>query len=207
MERAGDKLERAQAKLPARRRLRLETEYDANAGKVRRRLRFESEVKPETVRPSLPAQVGRTVKTAAVMKLHGKIREGERDNVALEAAHKTEFAVERGAGRLLRWGKNRLRTKPYRAVRQAEQRLSARQVDLAWQTALRDNPELRRKTALSKWIQKQKIKRKYAQAAREAQMTAQHTQQVLTASGKIARAVQRFAAAHKIGRASCRERV
>ena len=197
VERAGDKLERAQAKLPTKRRLRLDTEYDANAGKVRRRLRFESEVKPETIRPSLPAQVGRTVKTAAVMKLHGKIRENERDNVALEAAHKAEFSAEWGAGRLLRWNKQRLRSKPYRAVRQAERRLNAKKVDLAWQTALRDNPELRRKNVLSKWIQKQKIKRKYAQAAREAQMTAQHTQQVLTASGKIARAVQRFAAAHK----------
>ncbi len=197
VEQSCHRLEKAQAKLPTRRRARLEKEYDANTGKVRHRLRFESEVKPEAVNPTLPAQVGRTVKTAAVMKLHGKIRENERDNVALEAAHKGEFAAERGTGRLLRWNKQRLRSKPYRAVRQAEGRLRTDQTRLAWQTALRDNPELRRKNALAKWVQKQKIKRKYAQAAREAQKTAQHTQEVLTTTGKIIRAVQQFAAAHK----------
>ena len=69
--------------------------------------------------------------------------------------------------------------------------------ELAWQTALRDHPELRRQNALSRWMQKQKIKRRYVQAAREAQKTAQHTQQTATVVGKIARAVQQYAAAHK----------
>ena len=197
VEQSSHRLEKAQAKLPARRRAHLEKEYDANSGKVRRRLRFETEVLPETVKPSLPAQAGRAIETAAVMKLHGKIRENERDNVALEAAHKVEFTAEQGAGRVLRWNKQRLRSKPYRAVRRAEGRLRTDQTRLAWQTALRDNPDLRRGNALAKWVQKQKIKRKYAQAAREAQKTAQHTQQAMTAAGKIIRAVQQYAAAHK----------
>ncbi len=197
VEQSGRKLEKAQAKLPAHRRARLEQEYDANTGKVRRRLRFEAEVEPEVVKPTLPAQAGRAVKTAAVMKAHGKIRETERQNVAVEAAHKGEFAAERGAGRVLRWNKQRLRSKPYRAVRQAERRLRTDQTRLAWQTALRDNPELRRKNALAKWVQKQKIKRGYAQAAREAQKTVQHTQQAATTAGKIIRAVQQFVAARK----------
>ena len=150
VEQSGRKLEKAQAKLPAHRRAHLEQEYDANTGKVRRRLRFEAEVEPEVVKPTLPAQAGRAVKTAVVMKAHGKIRETERQNVAVEAAHKGEFAAERGAGRVLRWNKQRLRSRPYRAVRQAERRLRTDQTRLAWQTALRDTPELRRKNALAK---------------------------------------------------------
>lgn len=196
-EQSGRRLERAQAKLPVKRRARLEQEYDADLGKVRRRLRFEEEVLPEQASPSLPAQAGHTLKMAAVMKLHGKFREVEHQNVAVEAAHKCEFAAERTTGRFLRWNKRRLRSKPYRAARQAERRLAMDRAELAWQNALRDHPELRRQNALSRWMQKQKIKRRYAQAAREAQRTAQHTQQTATVVGKIARAVQQYAAAHK----------
>ena len=197
VEQSGRRLERAQAKLPVKRRAHLEQEYDADLGKVRRRLRFEEEVKPEQIAPALPAQAGHTLKMAAVMKVHGKFREVEHQNVAVEAVHKGEFAAERATGRFLRWNKRRLRSKPYRAARQAERRLAMDRAELAWQNALRDHPELRRQNALSRWMQKQKIKRRYAQAAREAQKTAQHTQQTATVVGKIARAVQQYAAAHK----------
>ena len=44
-------------------------------------------------------------------------------------------------------------------------------------------------------MQKQKIKRKYAQAAHEAKQTAQFTQNVVQATGQIVRAVQQYLAA------------
>lgn len=201
VEKSGRKLEKAQSKLPTRRRLALEKRYDSEAGRMRRRLQFETEVIPEYEKPSLPKRAGKAAggaaKNAAVFKAHLKIREVERDNVAVEATHKGEFLAERGAGRFLRWNRKRLHTKPYREVRSAERRLAKDQANLAWQTSLRDNPELRSKSALSKWVQKQKLKRKYAQAAREAQKTAQHTRNILSATGQIIRAVAQFAAAHK----------
>lgn len=201
VERASGHLEKAQEKIPTQRRAHLEQQYDSESGKMRRRLRFEKEPVPENTPPSLPKRAGgavvRTARTTAALKVHQKLREAEHDNIGVEAAHKAEFVAERGAGRFLRWNKNRLRSKPYRAVRQAQGRLQMEQTRLAWQTALRDHPELQRKNLISKWYQKQKIKRKYAQAAREAQKTAQHTQNVLTTSGKIVRAVAQTAAAHK----------
>ena len=201
VEQASRKLEKAQEKIPTKRRAHLEKQYDSESGKVRRHLRFEKEAVPENAPPALPKRVGgavvRTAQTTAVLKAHQKLREAERDNTGVEAAHKVEFVAERGAGRFLRWNKNRLHSKPYRAVRQAQSRLQTEQTRLAWQTALRDHPELQRKSALSKWYQKQKIKRKYAQAAREAQKTAQHTQNVLTTTGKIVRAVAQAVSAHK----------
>ncbi len=196
-ERADRRVEQAQMKLPTKRRLHMDRQLDESSGKMKRRLRFEEEVLPEYRKPSLPSRGAGAAKTAAVLKAHGKIREYERDNVALESAHKTELVAEQGAGRVLRWERNRRRAKPYRALRKAQQKAAREHTNLAWQTALRDNPELQRKNALAKWMQKQKIKRKYAQAAHEAKQSAKFTQNVLTATGKIARAIAQYAAAHK----------
>lgn len=196
-ERADRRVEQAQMKLPAKRRLHMERQPDEASGKMKRRLRFEEEVLPEYRRPSLLSRGAGAVKMAAVIKLHSKIREYERDNVALESAHKSELVAEQGVGRVLRWERNRRRAKPYRTLHKAQQKAARAHTDLAWQTALRDNPELQRKNALAKWVQKQKIKRKYAQAAHEAKQSAKFTQNVLTATGKIARAIAQYAAAHK----------
>ena len=196
-ERADCRVEQAQMKLPTKRRLHMDRQPDEASGKMKRRLRFEEEVLPEYRRPSLLSRGAGAVKMAAVIKLHSKIREYERDNVALESAHKSELVAEQGAGRVLRWERNRRRAKPYRTLRKAQQKAARAHTDLAWQTALRDNPELQRKNALAKWVQKQKIKRKYAQAAHEAKQSAKFTQNVLTATGKIARAIAQYAAAHK----------
>ncbi len=197
VERAEGQVEQARADLPTKRRLSFQPEPDGETGKPRRRLHFEQEVLPEYRPPSLPARAGGMAKTAAVMKLHGKIHESERQNVAVEATHKSELFAEQGVGRALLWQRNRRRSKPYRALRQAEQRAAKENINLAWQTALRDNPELRRKNALAKWMQKQKIKRKYAQAAHEAKQTAHFTQNVVQATGQIVRAVQQYMAARK----------
>ena len=197
VERAEQKVEQARDDLPTKRRLSFQPEPDSETGKPRRRLHFEQEVLPEYRKPSLPARASGMAKTAAVMKLHGKIHESERQNVGVEATHKSELFMEQGVGRALRWQRNRRRSKPYRALRQAEQRAAKEHLNLAWQTALRDNPELRNKNALAKWMQKQKIKRKYAQAAHEAKQTAQFTQNMVHATGQIVRAVQQYIAARK----------
>ncbi|MCD7886119.1 MAG: peptidoglycan DD-metalloendopeptidase family protein, partial [Clostridiales bacterium] len=196
-ERADRRVEQAQMKLPTKRRLHMDYQFDEANGKMKRRLHFEDEVLPEYRKPSLFSRAGEMTKTAAVIKLHSKIREYERDNVALESIHKSELVAEQGAGRILRWRRNRRRTKPYRALRKTQQKAAREHTNLAWHTALRDNPELQRKNALAKWMQKQKIKRKYAQAAHEAKQSAKFTQNVLTTTGKIARAIAQYAAAHK----------
>ena len=197
---ADRKLEKAQAKLPTRRRVKLEKQYDSEAGKVKRRLRFEEELIPEGEKPPLPKRavkaVVRGAKTAAVMKAHQKIREVEHENVGVEAAHKVEFTAERAAGRFLRWNKRRLKSKPYRMERKARLNVSKANANMAYQQLLKDNPELQKK-ALAKWIQKQKIKRKYAAAAREAAKGAQHTRNVLSATGQVIRAIAQMVSAHK----------
>ena len=200
VEKAEGKLTKAQENLPTRTHVRLKKEHDSESGKVRRRLHFETEVIPENEKPPLIKRAGRaagrTAYTAAVLKAHQKIREVERDNVGVEASHKAEFAAERGAGAALRKRRQRLREKPYREVRRAQERLAQANADMAYRKILSENPELEKK-ALAKWIQKQKLKRKYAAAAREAAKEVKHTTHVLSAAGQVVRALAQAAVSHK----------
>lgn len=196
-ERADQRVEQAQRDLPSRRRLYMERQFDEASGAMKRRLCFEKEILPEAHSPALSFRAASAAKTSALFRLHGKLREYERDNVALESVHKSELAAEQGAGRALRWARNRRHAKPYRALHKAQQKAAREHARLEWQSALRDNRELQRKNALAKWVQKQKIKRKYAQTAHEARKDATFTRDVLTATGKIARATAQNAAAHK----------
>ena len=71
-------------------------------------------------------------------------------------------------------GKN-AKLKPYRAAAKAERKSIAANAEFAYQKSLRDNPELAQavKNPVSRFWQKQHIKREYAKAARAAGQTAQ----------------------------------
>ena len=200
VEKAERKLEETKERLPSRTHIRLQKEYDGEAGKMRGRLHFETEIIPENEKLPLAKRAGRavghTASTAAVLKAHQKIREAESDNVGVEASHKAEFAAERGAGWAVRKRRQRLREKPYREVRRAEGRLAEAGADMAYKKLLVDHPELEKK-AFAKWVQKQKLKRKYAAAAREASKEIKHTANVLNAAGQVVRALAQAVASHK----------
>jgi len=171
LESAERKLERAKEKLPTCRRLKLEATEDNSTGRKKSRLRFETEVIPENQEPSLLKRTGgravHTAQLAASAAIHQKVGEAGRDNVGVEAAHKVEIVGERAAGRAYRTARKRLRSRPYRVVRRAEKEAISAGRDAAYRKFLMENPEAQKK-ALAKWVQKQKIKRKYAAAARKA---------------------------------------
>lgn len=168
VEREGEKLERAREKLPKRRKLRYGKAPEGKGGK---RLHFETEVIPEHEKKPLPKRMGRAaakaVPLAAEGKLHQKVREAEKHNVGVEAAHKAEIAAEAGLRGAVRRGRERARTKPYRSLRRAERRMARAESSFAYETFLRENPEMQ-KGRLKKLLQKQRIKRQYAAAAKEA---------------------------------------
>ena len=187
VENAEKRLESAESKLPKKRRLRMEKEPDVEKGKVRRRLRFEEEVIPQGTPPPLPIRAGgaalRTAGSSASLKLHREIRKSEHENVAVEAAHKLEFTAERQTGRFMRWSRSRLKSRPYRAVRQAEQKLTRERGNLAWQTVRRDNPQFST-TPLSRWRQKRAIKRQYAAARRKQGQAARQGVRLAVSAGE-----------------------
>ncbi len=168
VEREGEKLERAREKLPKRRKLRYSTVPEGQGGK---RLHFETEAIPEHEKKPLPKRMGRAaaraVSLAAEGKLHQKVREAEKQSVGVEAAHKTETVAEAGLRGAMRRGRERARTKPYRSLHRAERRMARAESRLAYETFLRENPEMQ-KRRLKKLLQKQRIKRQYAAAAKEA---------------------------------------
>ena len=171
-EKRADKLEAAKEALPKKRVVTKETVYDEAKGKAKSKLYFDKvEKSPPQLKPN-PAS--RPIQEAGLY-LHGKIHEVEHENVGVEGGHKGEELAERQAGRMIRSGVHRHKLKPYRAAAKAERKSIAANAEFAYQKSLRDNPELAQatKNPVSRFWQKQHIKREYAKAARAAGQTAQ----------------------------------
>ena len=189
-EKKADKLDAAKDALPKKRVVTTETVYDEASGRAKTKLRFDKVEKPA---PKLkPNPMSRPVQEAGLF-VHGKIHEVEHENVGVEGGHKGEELAERQAGKAIRSGIRRHKLKPYRAAAKAERKSIAANAEYIYQKSLRDNPELAQAVSnpVSRFWQKQKIKRDYARAARAAGQTAQG------AAGAAAKTAQASAAAAK----------
>ena len=109
---------------------------------------------------------------------HAKVHEVEQENVGVEAGHKGEVLTERG----LAYGKGKVRaavhhhrTKPWRDAAKAEQASVKANADYLYQKALHDDPALAASNPVSRFLQKQRIKRNYAKELRQAEKTAKNT--------------------------------
>jgi len=165
LERSSRKLQTAQGKLPSKRVLRTNKEFDAEKGKMKPRLRFEQEAKPQHkhLRGSI---VTRPIKTAAntvVGFAHTKIFQVQEENVGVKAAHKGELLTEGG----LRYAYRRHKTASYRKINKLQKKTSKLAVKASYRKTLHDNPKLAKKP-LVRIIQKRRIKREYAKTVREA---------------------------------------
>ena len=161
-EKAAAKADKAQAKIPKKQVKR--AEVDPKTGKVTTKLVLEDKPRP-------PSKLSHTVRdapgNAVAGKLHQEIRKTEDDNVGGESAHKSEEAVETGV-HLAREGYRSHKLKPYRKAAQAERKLEKANVNALYQKSLQENPQLA-SNPLSRWQQKQQIKKQYAAAKRAAQ--------------------------------------
>ena len=177
-DRAAAKADRAQAKIP-KKQVRQKT-VDPKTGKVTTKLVLEDKKKP-------PSKLSHAVRDApgdaALGKLHKEIRETEQDNVGVESAHKSEETAETGV-RLVREGYRSHKLKPYRKAAQAEQKLEKANVNALYQKSLRENPQLA-SNPISRWQQKQAIKKEYAAAKR-----AGNTANTAKKTGKAAKTVK-----------------
>lgn len=177
-DRAAAKADRAQTKIP-KKQVRQKT-VDPKTGKVTTKLVLEDKKKP-------PSKLSHAVRDApgdaALGKLHKEIRKTEQDNVGVESAHKSEEAVETSA-RLVREGYRSHKLKPYRKAAQAEQKLEKANVNALYQKSLRENPQLS-SNPISRWQQKQAIKKEYAAAKR-----AGNTANTAKKTGKAAKTVK-----------------
>ena len=161
-EKAAAKADKAQAKIPKKQVKR--AEVDPKTGKVTTKLVLEDKPRP-------PSKLSHTVRdapgNAVAGKLHQEIRKTEDDNVGVESAHKSEEAVETGV-HLVREGYRSHKLKPYRKAAQAERKLEKTNIEALFQKSVYENPAAA-SNPLSRWQQKQQIKKQYAAAKRAAQ--------------------------------------
>lgn len=183
VKKAEAKADKAQAKIPKKTVVKKERGFDPATGKVKTQLRFE-----EVDKKKPPSKLTHAVQDApanfVLSQVHREVRQSEDDNVGVEAAHKVEQAVESG-GRLVQSAHRAHQLKPYRAAIRAEKKLERANLD-----ALQKKAEIGSPTSnpVSKWQQKQAIKKQYAAAKHNqaAQTTAKAAENTAKAAKKAA---------------------
>ena len=182
-QKAADNLDAARAALPKEKVLVKERVFDETTGKGKTRLHFEEREKPMPNGKHHKNPFSRPAQEAGIF-VHNKIHEVEKDNSGVEGAHKTEEVTERGAkygARKIREGYHRHKLKPYREAAKAEKAAFKANVEFQYQKLLQENPQLAASNPLSRYWQKQQIKKQYAKAVRtggvkSAKTAADHTQ-------------------------------
>ena len=183
VKKAEAKADKAQAKIPKKTVAKKERGFDPATGKVKTQLRFE-----EVDKKRPPSKLTHAVQDAPanliLSQVHREVRQSEDDNVGVEAAHKVEQAVESG-GRLVQSAHRAHQLKPYRAAIRAEKKLERANLDALQKKAEIDSPT---SNPVSKWQQKQAIKKQYAAAKHNqaAQTTAKAAENTAKAAKKAA---------------------
>lgn len=193
-EKARTAADKAEQKLPHKTKIKRQRIFDDRKQKPKNRLQFEKEVRPQSDlyhRP--PIRTGTdTLQYAAMNKIHTKVAEVERDNTAVEAAHKTEQKAEtlsRYSMRTARYIDGQRKAAPYKKAARLKHRADKAEIKAIHEKTLTENPQLKKST-IKKFQQKQRIKKQYQrakqaeQSAKAAKKTAQNTE----------RALRRFAA-------------
>ena len=197
-ERAADRLDEARAAIPKKKVLTKERTFDEAAGKGKTRLRFEEKEKPIPGGRQQHNPLSRPMQEVGVF-VHNKIHSVEKDNSGVEGAHKSEELAERGiraGARQVRKSRRSRKLKPYRAAAKAEKAAFKANADFQYQKVLHDNPQLAASNPVSRFWQKQQIKRQYAKAvrtggAKSARKAAENTRK---AAKKTAEATKKTAA-------------
>ena len=183
VKKAAAKADKAQAKIPKKTVVKKERGFDPATGKVKTQLRFE-----EVDKKKPPSKLTHAVRDApanlVLSQVHREVAQSEDDNVGVEAAHKVEQTVESG-GRLVQSAHRAHQLKPYRAAIRAEKKLERANIDALQKKAEIDSPT---SNPVSKWQQKQAIKKQYAAAKHHqaAQTTAKAAENTAKAAKKAA---------------------
>ena len=153
--------------------------------------------------PKKPGAVKRLAHTAGHGVhgfVHGKLYEVEHENVGTEGTHRSELAAES----VYRFGRRKLRKAirehPAKAVERAESKHIKATADYYCRKTVEEHPEMQESGAVSRYLQKQKIKRQYAKQAREAaRQTAKAAEGTASVTGKLTEKVSAYIKEHPGG--------
>ena len=203
--RAADRLDAAKAAIPKQKKLVKERTFDEATGKAKTRLRFEEREKPMPGSKSHKNPLSRPAQEAGIF-VHNKVHSVEKDNSGVEGAHKSEELAEKGAkygARKVKQGYRSHKLKPYRKAAKAEKAAAKANVNFQYHKTLHDNPQLT-SNPLSRFWQKQQIKKQYAKAARVGgakgiKAAAENTRKAAAKAAEKTRQTVAFVARHPAG--------
>ena len=204
-DKAADRLDAAKAAIPKEKKLVRERTFDEATGKGKTRLHFEEQEKPIGRNKPHNNPLSRPAQEAGIF-VHNKIHSVEKDNSGVEGAHKSEELAERGAKygtRKVKEGYRSHKLKPYRAAAKAEKAAFKANVDFQYHKSLHDNPQIAG-NPLSRFMQKQQIKRQYAKSARKggaktAQKAAENTRKAAKKTAEETKKAIAFVGRHPAG--------
>lgn len=180
-DKAADKLEKAEARIPKKTVKVKERVLDEKTGKITTKLSFEElDKKPPSKLTHAAAAVPiNSVSVAA----HREIHQSEDDNVGVESAHKLEEAAEGGV-RTIESAHRSHQLKPYRNADRAEAKADKANLKALNKTSDAQNPQFQ-SNPYSRWQQKRAIKKEYAAA--KAGKTTDRTVKASEATAKAAK--------------------
>ena len=202
-DKAADRLDKAKAAIPKEKKLTKERTFDETTGKGKTRLHFEEKDKPPGFKEK-HNPLSRPTQEAGIL-VHNKIHSVEKDNSGVEGAHKSEEAAERGlkyGARKIKQGYRSHKLKPYREAAKAEKAAFRANVDFQYHKTLHENPQLS-SNPISRFWQKQKIKRQYAKEARNTAKgikgAAERTRKAAAKAAEKTKQTAAFVARHPAG--------
>ena len=150
-------------------------------------------------KPGPVKKAGRAMGSGVHGFVHGKLYEVEQENVGTEGAHRSELVGESALRHSSRYVKRQIRQHPAKAVQKAESRHIKATADYHYRKTVEEHPEMRGST-LSRYMQKQKIKRQYAKQTREAaKQGAKAAEKTAVTTEKLAAQTVAFVKRHPVG--------
>ena len=195
------KLQKAKDKMPKKRQYEMKRVFDKQTGKARYVV-----VPVEVEMPFKPEGIGKAavhkLQTENMYFVHRKIAETEKDNSAVEGAHKTEQRAEDVYHYMKYHRKSKAQRKKDRLEKLQKKQVTA-DMKLEYEKFLSENPHLKGnspKKQLQRQLQKQRIKREYAKARRagaEAKTAKETFTKTANAATGIAKKLQEIAVKNK----------
>lgn len=161
-EKAAERTEKAKRLLPQRKEYKLVRRFDEKTGRGIYKLEVRESSK-RAQRRNVFFVAGERIAMEGNSRFHQKISEYEKDNSGVEAAHKTEQALENIAWRIVQsdW-----RSFFEKRVSVLERKQFKAEANFQYKKFLEDNPKIR-KNIFQKRVQKQRIKREYAKSMKK----------------------------------------
>lgn len=181
--------QKSQAEQAATSKLRMEKRAD-DLEKSKERLAKQKPPK----KPSPVKKVARAAGGTVHGYVHSKISKVENENVGTEGAHQTELVGEAVARQGIHFAQQKIREHPSKAVRKAKDKYVKAKADYQYRATVQEHPEME-SNSVSRFWQKQRIKKQYAQRAREAARAgATAAETTAQATGKAAQAAEKATA-------------